>query len=707
MASGVPRPAGFSEHTVSPDTDLLVQDVIGIRTFRVGDDGALLPVTQKAGDAWKTGLNEAQCIIQKHRDSHLPPAADCSCGFYSYTHLPEVAASGYEESAHVLAAVKNEGRLLYGDRGVRAQYARLEAVWFSEAVPPEVVGKVLHRYPEVGDQYYRNRTQFLKEHRPSSPATSPLPLGDVEPGPARRAGAAFNRGCAHLAAWAAPPLCLLVFSLALVREGVVPLNSRARGFVSWTQDDLGADFEVLTWGPWLLAVVAAVAVTVTVGGRWATPAMRHVAELVIDVLRSVGMFLLTLWAIWTYEDTSVGTLTTGALVMVSGAVAKLYLRSGQHRRPGRGSNFTLVPRTGFLAGTRRSGWTLEGAYPLRCDPYLLFEDVAAKRRFRTKDAAVVSVLRHGRLVLLFVQEVHDRGRAVLSPETNGWYQAHLTDRDDVFAVVSGAAAHPWAVAPLMGHGIKQHPGKIPVIPSTSQMILNQHPATFVDADDMETLMTLPDGVWVPPALRVDVSTTLEAITSDKSVCVPFKEPGAPHLAEDQGPVGTARSDGDAWLHQRWFRDCQESLAATPWTTNIHPEVPAGGRLPADQVVAAWEAIFRWDPVGIMADHDSSVPNQEVLADYYNSVWIGLPAGAQCHITRHPGRDTPWPDSAVIQEPLFGHQVLFNATNGDAHDGRLQWRITTNNEPALARGTDLLIVLDTFPGSERTRLEGDV
>jgi hypothetical protein len=64
-----------------------VGDIHMVRTFRVGADGGLYPVN--SATAWIDGWNTATCGRGR---SHTPPAADCRCGFYVYSHPAYVLA---------------------------------------------------------------------------------------------------------------------------------------------------------------------------------------------------------------------------------------------------------------------------------------------------------------------------------------------------------------------------------------------------------------------------------------------------------------------------------------------------------------------------------------------------------------------------------------------------------------------------------------
>ena len=126
-------------------TDDFLVDVHGLRTFRVSDDGHLLPVTA-VDDSWRDGV----CIAKCRRDSdHRAPADDCRCGVYSFRHLPVLRAQ-YQQSLDLVAVVALEGQTLQGAYGWRSQAARVLDIWVSpEAIPAELRERLAANLPDV------------------------------------------------------------------------------------------------------------------------------------------------------------------------------------------------------------------------------------------------------------------------------------------------------------------------------------------------------------------------------------------------------------------------------------------------------------------------------------------------------------------------------------------------------------------------------
>src|SRR4051794_1477530 len=104
-------------------------EVRALRTFRIGPGGRLYSLSSDI--AWPTGTNTAQCLTPQPGApaSHAAPNPDCTCGFHAYG--SETAAAEDPKSRHVLAVVACWGRIIAGTRGIRAEYARIEALWMS------------------------------------------------------------------------------------------------------------------------------------------------------------------------------------------------------------------------------------------------------------------------------------------------------------------------------------------------------------------------------------------------------------------------------------------------------------------------------------------------------------------------------------------------------------------------------------------------
>lgn len=134
-----------------------VGEIRALRSFRIGRSGGLHPLFSDA--AWREGTNSAVCL-REHPVWHDAPDSDCTCGFYAYG--SEEATAEYPHGRHVLAVVACWGRVIAGTRGLRAERCRIEALWLSESVPPDLVDLVHTRYPSVA--LYTDRERMLAEH---------------------------------------------------------------------------------------------------------------------------------------------------------------------------------------------------------------------------------------------------------------------------------------------------------------------------------------------------------------------------------------------------------------------------------------------------------------------------------------------------------------------------------------------------------------
>lgn len=144
----------FGGETAEP----MVGEVTALRSFRLTDDGYLLPLTDAGGhDPWPTETHSAKC---NRKREHLSPDPDCTCGFYAYGNRSWVQGYGpYAWSHLVLAAVHCSGRLVAGEKGLRAQKMRLKACYINKAAPREVLERLRSHYPEV--EFFTSRKALL------------------------------------------------------------------------------------------------------------------------------------------------------------------------------------------------------------------------------------------------------------------------------------------------------------------------------------------------------------------------------------------------------------------------------------------------------------------------------------------------------------------------------------------------------------------
>ena len=99
--------------------DLVPGELRGYRQFQLGAEG-LYPLV-RAGQPWDGALEHARCGVGR---THAAPGTDCKCGLYGW-YLPGSATVAIGPASAVIAA---RGRCILGDRGFRAERARIEAV---------------------------------------------------------------------------------------------------------------------------------------------------------------------------------------------------------------------------------------------------------------------------------------------------------------------------------------------------------------------------------------------------------------------------------------------------------------------------------------------------------------------------------------------------------------------------------------------------
>jgi hypothetical protein len=138
----------------------LVGEIVGLRTFRVDETGLLLPLYSDR--AWYDGVNTAECAppVGRDRRAHPVVAPECECGFYAYGSAQ--AASRNRQTRFVLAVVSCWGRVVAGTRGVRCEFARVDALWLSAKIPKWVRARIAARYPSA--RIYAAREAMLAEH---------------------------------------------------------------------------------------------------------------------------------------------------------------------------------------------------------------------------------------------------------------------------------------------------------------------------------------------------------------------------------------------------------------------------------------------------------------------------------------------------------------------------------------------------------------
>lgn len=141
---------------------LVPGELRGYRQFELRTDG-LYPLAKTTFGPWDGRGEQARCA--KGVD-HASPSADCGCGLYGW-YLPGSATVALGPASAVIAA---RGRCILGDRGFRAEHARIEAVALPAPVRwnPRAAARarrmLAEQYPHT--QVYRSARAMLRDHPP-------------------------------------------------------------------------------------------------------------------------------------------------------------------------------------------------------------------------------------------------------------------------------------------------------------------------------------------------------------------------------------------------------------------------------------------------------------------------------------------------------------------------------------------------------------
>lgn len=205
-------------------TEPLVGEIVGLRTFRVDDSGLLLPLYSNG--AWYDRVNTALCSPptgHHERGPHAVPADDCECGFYAYGTAE--AAARNRQARYVQAVVSCWGGVVAGTKGVRAEHARIDALWLSPQAPSWLRKRLATHYPSA--RIYADAGAMLGEH--------PLTRLDCYEGPrGRRPGPLIGAGLGLLALLVLGLLPLgLLHSSAVLWDAWLLTTSATAAFTGW------------------------------------------------------------------------------------------------------------------------------------------------------------------------------------------------------------------------------------------------------------------------------------------------------------------------------------------------------------------------------------------------------------------------------------------------------------------------------------------
>ncbi|WP_425308084.1 hypothetical protein AADG42_04805 [Ammonicoccus fulvus] len=153
--------------------------IYGLRTFRIREDGYLLPVIFSSDDSaalpgiWGRGFCVATCLTNSSTE-HEPPVDSCGCGIYSWNTLARLQRNYRDCTDHVVAVVALEGQTIEGFAGFRSQAARIVALWLNESLAPVRVQRAVRRtYPGIA--IHHDRTRMISHHLSEAAAHSAAP----------------------------------------------------------------------------------------------------------------------------------------------------------------------------------------------------------------------------------------------------------------------------------------------------------------------------------------------------------------------------------------------------------------------------------------------------------------------------------------------------------------------------------------------------
>ncbi|MCC3318481.1 hypothetical protein [Nocardia africana] len=162
----------------------MTEPVVGLyalRTFRVESaSGRLLPVTTytaaRGNSAWDGGVCVAECV-EPTSDPHRPPSEQCGCGIYGFGDL-QTLRTEYRQAHAIVAVIALEGTVLEGERGYRAEAARIVALWADSTIlGAELVARIRGHLPDVA--HFDDVEELIAAHPGLRHTRPPRPAGDT------------------------------------------------------------------------------------------------------------------------------------------------------------------------------------------------------------------------------------------------------------------------------------------------------------------------------------------------------------------------------------------------------------------------------------------------------------------------------------------------------------------------------------------------
>lgn len=619
----------------------VVGALIGLRTFRVGDDGVLVPASDVNPAPWTPGENIATCPMMGGPD-HRIPGEGCSCGIYAYGSLSAAEASHYGHASHVLAFVEGYGKVRYGDLGYRAERARIVSVWMAEVIPESVRNKVAERY---GVPVTTNRQEFLDGHTPTR-----LP----EQGEGDFDGPSWTKRATRVGS-------VVLMILSILSGALVAAFGLSRGALYLLPGGSGAS---------VLIFLASLGM---LGMLFRTPG-RTVGPLFMSFLEPAGRFQMLLLAgpfLWLLFGTSIGASIAvrgdtenpipWTLAIVPSAMAlrmawDVWRISGGNSRARSRSNQW---RETVIKGRTEAEQVLVGDLGWRlADPGV-----------RLADDLLISALRREKDVLLLIQTTD-----VVSIED---LVARLPARIQAEAHDEEGGLEQW----IRSHA--QPGGRLVVAASTIPDLL--HVLGWVEVPDGKSIMLgevlkkgsrqplvfmlgdiwrrarLPEKVWVPSTLRMSASQMLAGV--GRGVPVYHQNVfGDLGIYEDPDKE-TAQLRALDIVQKRWFRAAKTEIAKVGIDPAAYPALDLSGQFDPDAVERGWQQLFE-TPVrrGAMLETSrTSAPTivTSPVAGLYYAARQELPPGAVLRWRTIKPENFRGVPQGLHEQPILAHSILFH------------------------------------------------
>lgn len=137
--------------------------IFGLRVFDVDFLGRIKSANQP--HVWRPGWNTAVCHSPYGHHSPVP-ARNCGCGIYAFSGVRGRRRWTDKDARHtILGIIEASGRVLIGERGFRAEKARIVALWDGWTCHFGAdVKAVKHNYPDI--PFYTRKRAMLRAFPP-------------------------------------------------------------------------------------------------------------------------------------------------------------------------------------------------------------------------------------------------------------------------------------------------------------------------------------------------------------------------------------------------------------------------------------------------------------------------------------------------------------------------------------------------------------